>query len=155
MPGYRGHLAGGLFAYVCALIIGKLFCITPSATQMIEWLCFTLAGALFPDVDTKSRGQQLFYWLWMALLSFLCIQKRYMVAALFGIVGLIPTLAKHRGIFHKLWFITGIAWVIIFYVWCTAPTMVGSLARNMTFFVIGAFSHVLLDKGIGKKRRYS
>ncbi len=56
MANYRGHIKGGFVAF--ALII--LFALPhyhPSALTMLEWLLFTIAGSLFPDVDIKSKGQ--------------------------------------------------------------------------------------------------
>jgi hypothetical protein len=57
MPGYRGHLVGGTvaFALVC-VITNPPF----SAIGRSELLLLTCLGSLFPDIDTKSRGQRYF-----------------------------------------------------------------------------------------------
>lgn len=62
MPGYKGHLSGGLvvgcIAVGGAVISGRLAC-TP--LYLAGLMGFCLLGALFPDVDTDSKGQNLFY----------------------------------------------------------------------------------------------
>lgn len=154
MPGYRGHLTGGIFVYLLMGSLIKLFFFIPSHTQMLEWLCFTLMGSLFPDIDTKSKGQQLFYWILICLLIFLFFKKRYFLGALCGIIGTIPLLVKHRGIFHKPWFI-GMFGLGAMGVSCSmAPIHSRIIVIDILFFVIGALSHIWLDVGIRRKRKY-
>lgn len=61
MPGYKGHLAGGLFFAVMglagAIMLGWMVFDPLKAAGLVG---FCLLGALFPDVDTDSRGQRLF-----------------------------------------------------------------------------------------------
>jgi len=67
MPNYKGHLAGGVVTY--CVVLCALVGTAPSFMTAGEWLLFTLAGALFPDIDIKSKGQKYFYYL---VLPFLC-----------------------------------------------------------------------------------
>ena len=61
MPGYKGHLVGGTVAG--ALVWSGLWLVghAPSVPQTALLFSLLLLGALFPDVDTDSRGQHLFY----------------------------------------------------------------------------------------------
>ena len=56
MPGYRAHLAGGLTVYGITIYLLRSYC--GSVFIAAEWMLFTLAGSLFPDIDTKSKGQK-------------------------------------------------------------------------------------------------
>ena len=59
MSNYRGHLIGACIVY--SVIIFVLSFHTKSFITLTEWLLCTLLGSLFPDIDTKSKGQKLFY----------------------------------------------------------------------------------------------
>ncbi|MGC2310143.1 MAG: hypothetical protein WA432_00805 [Candidatus Babeliaceae bacterium] len=67
MPSYKGHLLGGLVVYSIALLF---MATTLSWLTKGEWLLCTLFGALFPDIDIKSKGQKLFYALLLVIGSF-------------------------------------------------------------------------------------
>ena len=75
MPNYKTHLAGGLFAYLLS-IYAVITLRTISFALALEWLLFCLLGALFPDVDIKSKGQKIFYWIVLLLGTFLLFRKR-------------------------------------------------------------------------------
>ena len=79
MPGYKGHLVGGAVAY--GVTVYLLRSLNPTAITLVEWFVCTLAGALFPDVDTKSKGQKYFYSvLWMVHLGLFFFEKFKLVA---------------------------------------------------------------------------
>ena len=144
MPNYKGHLLGGFVAYVCVLL--AFITISPSIITACEWLCFTLAGALFPDVDVKSRGQKYFYYLVCAIFIILISQHNYQMVSCLSVIAITPMLVRHRGIFHEIWFL------IIFAVVCWAgmsiffPSLTQPLFINMLFFIVGCISHVALDR---------
>jgi hypothetical protein len=62
MPGYKGHLSGGVLAgglaMGAAVMAGRL---AHAPLYLSGLMGFCLLGALFPDVDTDSKGQNLFY----------------------------------------------------------------------------------------------
>lgn len=145
MPNYKGHLACGVVIYL--LII---FCCMPviKMATMFEWLFFVCAGALFPDIDTKSKGQRLFFVLLACAFAFLLIQKKVYAAALLAIAACAPLIAHHRGIFHNVWFLT-------FFIVCTGLSLAYLLPQyrvivlyDTFFFWLGVFSHLLLDRGL-------
>src|SRR5882724_10040377 len=89
MPGYKGHLVGGAAVYVLFLccIIGV---VKPSLLMASEWLIFTLAGALFPDVDIKSKGQKYFYFVVFAIFMLLAWKGRFQLLSCCSFVIITP-----------------------------------------------------------------
>jgi LexA-binding, inner membrane-associated putative hydrolase len=145
MPGYKGHLAGGVVTYAVGLYLLHSYC--PSGFVAIQWLGCTLAGALFPDIDVKSKGQKYFYWVVLALFGLLIYQKQYRLLSVASIASVIPMLARHRGVFHKISFIIGLS----FGTWLCVHMYVPSLSKMFLyfslFFAAGALSHIMLDFG--------
>ena len=151
MAGYTGHItAGNNFGVV--LLIGLAF--TPLAAALsleqklvkgIVVLWLAVLFALFPDVDIKSKGQLLFYRIFILLDLLLLLQKFYVEAALLGFLAMLPIISKHRGWTHTVW-----AMLLI-----PAPILLGPmyLAREpgldgLPFYlgaVAGYLSHLVAD----------
>lgn len=151
MPGYRAHLA-------CALLLYGLLILCLSAYAKSYWvvcggLIAILVGALFPDIDTKSKGQHYLYWVYAAaliVLLFLYWRKPMVLwielIICLTIITIAPMLGRHRGITHTPTFIVllGVAlWVMTagFY-----PLYTANIFFLSCCFVLGALSHVWLDK---------
>lgn len=152
MPGYQSHLAGGAIVFAATLV-----CIVPYTQPTIlsagEWLLFALAGSLFPDIDIKSKGQKYFYWMIILLLLILTYTHRFIPLAIISIVSMIPLISKHRGLFHRAWFVIA-APLGIWYVLCLHyPYIKTALLLDITFFIAGALSHLWLDMGLKKMIR--
>lgn len=107
MPGYRGHLVGGGVAFVCTLLPASLL-VSISPILAAEWLICSLAGSLFPDIDIKSKGQKYFYYVIMIWILLLFSYGYYTQVAWSSVLSITPMLSKHRGIFHRYWFVTGV-----------------------------------------------
>ena len=147
MPGYKGHIAGGIVLY--ALILYPLiYLVHPSFFIASEWFLFLIAGALFPDIDTKSKGQYLFYYALCALLLFLFFNRCYELAAVCGIISLIPLLVRHRGLFHETWFVILFPLTLAGMVSVCVPRYSGTMFVDALFFIAGALSHLCLDRGV-------
>lgn len=108
MPGYRGHIAAGVL-FGLLLLVGLAF--SPLVRGMepvslvvhaviVLWLAVLFA--LFPDVDIKSKGQLLFYRIFILLDLLLLIQKYYVEAALLGFLAMLPIISRHRGWTHTI-----------------------------------------------------
>jgi hypothetical protein len=160
MPNYRGHVFGGCVVYVAVLAILNSYCI--SGFTALEWFLCTFAGALFPDIDTKSRGQKYFYWLVLVTLLFLIYRERFDLLAIISVCVTLPLLSKHRGIFHHFWFVTLVPLGIWFFIRSFRPDLSDQLLFDTVFFIAGALSHLWLDfyfvptmryVGLYKKRR--
>lgn len=147
MPGYKGHLAGGLaffvMGFVGALLLGWAMR-DPLVWAGIAGFC--LMGALFPDVDTDSKGQNLFYLVFAAVDLGLILHKDYMWAAWLGFFAMLPAIGSHRGWTHTWW-----AMLLVPVPIMAVPAVVLGLPEAKAFlpfyaaFVVGYFSHLLLD----------
>ena len=145
MPGYKGHLVGGSVAY--ALLMSVVYTQCPSYVVAGRWLLCVLAGSLFPDIDVKSKGQNYFYWLAFFLVIMLIARQQLYALALCSVIFMVPLLVRHRGIFHRWWFVvavgSGVAMLIAHYV----PAYGKKVWYDALFFIIGALSHLWLDLG--------
>jgi hypothetical protein len=146
MPSYRGHLVGGLVTYIGILQLCKNMHL--SGFMIAQGLIFCLLGALFPDIDVKSKGQKVFYSILLLLLCFLLYKKMYCLFAVMSLLGIIPILVRHRGIFHHVWFLFSMAVLSSLAIksWC--GTVENMMLYNCWFFFAGTVSHVVLDRFI-------
>ena len=163
MANYKGHITGG--AVTGAVIVGSLnFLPTeeylPSTQQVLQdWqfsiglLVVSILFAIWPDVDTNSKAQNLFYSIGFVLNIFLILNGEFVLSALLGMLAMTPIVGKHRG-----WTHSKIAMLLI-----PTPILVGSYLNNdaigpvglLTYIVAvgGYFSHLLLDGLIWKRIR--
>jgi len=153
MPNYKKHLIGGLGAYAILLII--LQQIEPiSLFSAAEWLLCSLAGSLFPDIDIKSRGQKYFYRAILLVMIYLIIQRQFSLLATSSLMAVTPMLVRHRGIFHRLWFVILFPLTIWYIVGLSVPTISKILLFDLLFFIVGAISHLWLDFGFWNMLRF-
>jgi hypothetical protein len=146
MPSYKVHLVGGLAtaAVLSYVVPGHA---TATWATFAAWTGSALLGALFPDIDTKSKGQRIFYaGLALCLLYALATQQHNLFIGL-AVASMVPVTARHRGIFHHPWFIT---LLVIVALWMAPYGIRGdTFFWNMVFFAAGAYSHLILDYGFG------
>lgn len=145
MPGYKMHLVGGTVAFWLLLYATKAA--DASVLTYAEWYCWALFGSLFPDIDTKSKGQKLFYSALVVVLVYLLIKRAMLLFPFLSLMGLLPLLTNHRGLFHRVWFVVLCPLMLIWYAKMYAATYVLSTTWAMLFFGVGALSHLLLDFG--------
>lgn len=153
MPGYKGHLAGGLVIFGLTLYVLSWYCV-PTLLTVSEWLLFALAGSLFPDVDVKSKGQNYFYWIIFCLLILLLYAQKWKIFALASVLAMIPLLVRHRGIFHRAWFMILMPTSVVFFISSYIPHHHSRLMFDLLFFVMGALSHLWLDLGLKRMFRW-
>lgn len=154
MASYRGHLFGGFVAAV-----GYTLAVTMlPVAQMAEYahvlngteaiaavFVIAMLFSLFPDVDTKSKGQWIFYWL-VFLLDGLLIWTRHLEAAAYlGLIATLPLLGHHRGITHRKLaaLIVPLPIVIIPYLYNEKMLPISVVYYGAA--AIGYLSHLLLD----------
>ena len=147
MPGYKGHLAGGLFFAVMGIV----------GSVLLGWLIFEplmagglmgfcLLGALVPDVDTDSKGQNLFYGVFIALDFGFIVQKQYVWAAWLGLFAMLPAIGSHRGWTHTWWAMLSVPIPILLVpVMMLGVESIGNFVPYYAAFCTGYFSHLLLD----------
>ena len=117
MSMFREHWIGGLVVYT------SFFAISLATTligffvfrQPIDWnptmsleplkiaACFVIAvlSGLWPDVDTKSKSQQIFYRIFIIFNVVLIYMGHYSISAFFGLFAMLPLIGNHRGWTHS------------------------------------------------------
>ena len=194
MSMFREHWLGGLTAYSTFFVISLIATISVSIFYGLpfDWNptismsplgilgCFAIAllFGLWPDVDIKSRSQQIFYTVLFVLnASLILFLQRYLEAALLGLFAMLPILSRHRGWTHSkitMILLPGLFLVIPIYVaypnwgtgWKELPEFFDSLLtwkglpdtlRNgLAFYLaglIGYASHLYLDGILFRSRK--
>jgi len=148
MPGYKGHLVGGIIAFGL-LFFGIMSAFIPVASRFNigEWLLFALAGSLFPDVDVKSKGQKYFYYIVLVCLVVLAVRQQFEMLACFSFIVITPMLVRHRGIFHSPRFVIAVPLLVWVMVALSLPKIATPLFFDTLFFIAGALLHLWLDFG--------
>lgn len=145
MPGYRGHIVAGAVTFCAvALVVSKTY--PPTPITALQWFLLTIVGALFPDVDIKSKGQGIFYRVILLCLILLYVQKNWELFAATSFVAMVPLLVRHRGIFHNIWFVILVPFALAYCVAQSFPQHTLLLLLDATFFAAGAVSHIMLDR---------
>jgi hypothetical protein len=147
MPGYRGHLLGGAFTYLTLIYtFSKQIPQTPIHTL---GLCLvTLFGALYPDIDIKSKGQKVFYILIAGTLGALVAQQKWAPMVIIACMSFIPLYAPHRGVTHHPYFIIITPFFMAHLLRMIHPVFISASYHYHLFFIAGAISHLILDYGI-------
>ena len=147
MPGYLTHLTAGLvLGGAAAAGAASLDWVPANAEALAPLVAVCALAALFPDVDTPSKGRTLFGVLLLAAILGLMAAEEYRWAALAGVAGVLPNLGPHRGWTHAFW-----AAVLVPTALCLPPlifyeTPVEMLAPPFCFGVLGYGSHLALDR---------
>ncbi len=148
MPGYKGHLTGGIV--IGSLFVGAVALIGRDVGNPLEFiplLSFCLLGALFPDTDTDSKGQNLFYAIFVIVDLTLIYRHEYRLAAWLGLFSMLPALGHHRSWTHS-WLAMALVGSPILII----PTIFLGVSQLDPFlslyfsFTLGYFSHLLLDR---------
>jgi chromate transport protein ChrA len=113
MAGYRGHLAGAtLFVLGYIALLAYAFSVDAAYEQFsvleqigypLGLVVLALLFGLWPDVDTNSKGQRVFYSIFLVTDLFLIATEQFRAAAYLGLVALLPVLSHHRGWTHTWW----------------------------------------------------
>lgn len=146
MPGYRCHTLAGVIALIAAALISAKL----QLYLIVERSIFCLAGALFPDLDITSRGRNLYlrFMPFFIISAFFC--HKLHVIVLICVYALLMYNVRHRGIFHRIWFIAISGFIAAYcYAECAGNTRI---LVNAIFFLVGGFTHVVLDYGLRKRR---
>lgn len=162
MANYRGHIAGGLItasAYAAIVSFTPLQQLAEASDLLQSWQ--PLAGVvvigilfgLFPDVDTNSKAQDLFFWIIFPLDILLLATGNIQAAAYLGLIAMLPIVGHHRGWTHAKWamFIVPLPILIVPYLYNQDLLLVASVYYGAA--VAGYFSHLFLDGEILRRIR--
>lgn len=154
MPGYKGHIAGAIAAE--AVCIGVVKSLPGSILErwnsslddwqlLIGLFVIAVLFGLFPDIDTNSKGQDIFFGIAFVAEVILIVTGKFEAAAYLGLLAMTPIIGKHRGWTHSklAMLLVPLPILIVPYlhnrhVWTLGVLIYGSA-------VVGYFSHLLLD----------
>lgn len=162
MANYKGHIIGGLAAgilFAAAMTAVPVEQFAEYAKLLEDWqalaavFVIAMLFALFPDVDTNSKAQDIFFWL-VFIVDIILIANGYLAAAAFlGLIAMLPILAHHRGWTHAKWAMFVVPLPIVLVPWLYSDTLLPIAGVYYGAAVTGYFSHLLLDGLIWKKFR--
>ncbi len=162
MANYRGHIVGGLAAGAASMAILSWVPLERSAEAarlLYDWQVFaaffvlSVLFALFPDVDTNSKGQDIFIGLAFFVDVLLIFNGNYQAAAYLGLIAMLPILSHHRGWTHsKLAMFLVPSPLLILPILYNEELLVAASVYYIAS-VSGYFSHLLLDGLIWKRFR--
>ena len=162
MPGYKGHITGALVlnsAYVAVLETVPNETIRQTAGLLSEWQFFiglfviAVLFGLWPDVDTNSKGQNIFFGIAFAADIMLIASGRIEAAAYLGLLAMTPILGKHRGWTHSKIAMMLVPLPIVVVPYLYRPEVLQPALLIYGAAVVGYFSHLLLDGLIFKRFR--
>lgn len=162
MANYKGHIAGGAVftgVYTLAMLNAPVEQLAEYASLLYDWqamfavFVIGMLFALFPDVDTNSKGQDLFYWIIFPLDVLLVYAGQFQAAAYLGLIAILPILTHHRGWTHSKWAMLLIPLPIVLIPWLYSDAV---LPISLVYYgaaVVGYFSHLFLDGLIWRRFR--
>jgi membrane-bound metal-dependent hydrolase YbcI (DUF457 family) len=162
MANYKGHVAGGLAAgslFALALGFVPVARFAETAGLLHNWqaivaiLVISVLFGLFPDVDTNSKAQDMFFGIAFPLDILLIWNERIEAAAYLGLIAMLPIVGHHRGWTHRKW-----AMVVIPLPVLLIPYFYNSAILPISIIYYGAavcgyFSHLLFDGLIWRRFR--
>ncbi|MFA6526795.1 MAG: metal-dependent hydrolase [Candidatus Babeliales bacterium] len=153
MPGYRTHLVGGLaaFSIITAICHTTFLPIQNNVLVFIAGFCLALLGSIFPDIDTVSVMQRLFYSTMAVALLALLISCHTQLFVLAGTLCIAIALLRHRTITHHALFLILMPFAIMLYCSTFDNSNQQAMFIFYLFFVGGALSHLLLDFYLPKR----
>lgn len=162
MANYKGHIVGGLvagMAYAIAMTVVPVERLAEYAQLLDDWqalaavFVIAMLFALFPDVDTNSKAQDIFFWL-IFIVDVLLIWNGYFIAAAFlGLIAMLPILTHHRGWTHAKLAMVLVPLPIVLVPLLYSNTLLPIAVVYYGAAVTGYFSHLLLDGLIWKRFR--
>lgn len=144
MPGYKSHIAVSLL--FCGLLYVFPFWASLSWMGKIGCIALAVFFGLWPDVDTKSKGQYLFLVSVLLADLYLIARQDYKRAAYLGLLIIFPIMAPHRGWTHSL-----VAMVLIpCALFLAALQYTGGKPYDLLPYLLAALlgyaSHILVDR---------
>jgi len=159
MSSYKGHLFGGMLFFIPLAVVLVLFFDYQKLTKL-EFLLqagilfsITLLFALWPDVDIKSKGQLLFYRMFLALDVVLIVTQKIHEAAFLGLFAMLPLIGRHRGWTHSLWaaFLIPTPFLFLPLFYAGKPLNIG--LPYYLAAVFGYLSHRFMDGMMWKRKK--
>jgi uncharacterized metal-binding protein len=101
---FKGHSIGGVVTASSitgvAMFLGKLKELSLFEPNFLILWGITYGFSLYPDVDTKSTPQKIYFRILFVLCSFLIYFKMFEICSVVLLFSTLPLLFKHRGFTH-------------------------------------------------------
>ena len=162
MANYKGHVVGGVlvntgYLSVLRAVPGDILQNTGGILSNWQFLAglyvIAVLFALWPDVDTNSKGQNIFYALAFIADVLLIIVGRTEAAAYLGLLAMTPILGRHRGWTHSKLAMLLIPLPVVIVPYLHKSELFGASLLIYGACVAGYFSHLLFDGLIFKHFR--
>ena len=162
MANYKGHILGGLgsgIIVVSALNLAPGEWLPSTQDVLGSWqttfglVAISVLAALWPDVDTNSKAQNIFYGVGIVLNIILILGGFFVLSALLGLLAMTPIVGKHRGWTHSKLAAVLVPLPLVTIPWLSGQDIAGDALLVYIIAVSGYFSHLLLDGLIWKKIR--
>ena len=149
MAGGKTHIWGGFVFVIIFIYTITNYFYQPALIEVVIYFALACMFSVWPDIDIKSYGQKFFYIIFFITDLFFIINEEYKIASYFGLIIILPVLAKHRGWTHSIPAMILIPSPLLFY-----PVVIsGEIDVSGIYFyaaaVTGYFSHLVLDRIIG------
>lgn len=162
MANYKGHLAGAVAAatvYVGGLTVLPGEWSAESNVILSSWqavaaiFVVAMLFGLWPDIDTNSKAQDIFFGIAFAADIALIAVGRLEAAAYLGLLAMTPIVGKHRGWTHSklACLLVPVPIVLVPYIYQPDNLVLGLIFYGAA--VTGYFSHLLLDGLIWRRFR--
>jgi membrane-bound metal-dependent hydrolase YbcI (DUF457 family) len=162
MADYKGHVAGGAifgglyYFTISYLPVQKL---AENAAILQNWqgifaiFVISMLFGLFPDVDTNSKAQDMFFAIIFPLDILLLATDKIEAAAYLGLIAMLPIIGHHRGWTHKKWAMIAVPLPILLIPYIYNSEILPISAVYYGAAVSGYFSHLFLDGLIWRRFR--
>lgn len=162
MANYKGHIIGGVavntaYIGIIQIIPGRL--LAQNGKFLTNWqfvaglYIVAILFALWPDVDTNSKGQDIFFSLALLTNILLIASGRIEASAYLGLLAMTPIIGRHRGWTHSKLAMFLIPSPILLVSFLYKNGIAPSAMLIYGASVSGYFSHLLLDGLIFKRFR--
>jgi len=162
MANYRGHIVGGIVltaVYAAALTLVPVEHFAESVRLLSDWQAMAavfvigILFGLFPDVDTNSKAQDIFFGFTFLVDILLIWNGNVQAAAYLGLIAMLPIITHHRGWTHRKWAMLLVPLPILLVPYLYSDSLLPISIVYYGAAVIGYFSHLLLDGLIWKRFR--
>lgn len=162
MANWRGHVVGAgacAVGYIALLEVAPFNIVEQTHGLLSDWqmlvglFVIAILFGLWPDVDTNSKGQNIFFGIAFVADILLIVNGRLEAAAYLGLIAMTPVLAKHRGWTHSKWAMVLVPAPLVIIPYLYRPSVLLPAILLYGAAVVGYFSHLLLDGLIFKHFR--
>ncbi|RTK93918.1 metal-dependent hydrolase [Candidatus Saccharibacteria bacterium] len=154
MANYKGHIVGGLLcntAYIAAVKLAPGETLAATAGLLSQWQLLValyvvaVLFSLWPDVDTNSKGQNIFYGLAFFADVLLIASSRLEAAAYLGLLAMTPIVGRHRGWTHSKLAMMLVPLPLVLVPYLHSSRLLPTMLLVYGAAVAGYFSHLLFD----------